>query len=68
MTKSMLVKLGWDTSKIYVVGGYWYYEGKHKVQIKSGEGESASYAFWKVPYHNINFDDLTKKQNEQKES
>ena len=64
MTKSMLVKLGWDSSKIYVVGGYWFYEGKHDVKVKSGEGENAKYAFWKVPYHNINFDDLTEKKSE----
>ena len=64
MTKSMLVKLGWDSSKIYVVGGYWFYEGKHDVKAKSGEGENAKYAFWKVPYHNINFDDLTEKKSE----
>ena len=64
MTKSMLVKLGWDSSKIYVVGGYWFYEGKHDVKVKSGEGDKASYAFWKVPYHNINFDDLTEKKSE----
>lgn len=64
MTKSMLVKLGWDSSKIYVVGGYWFYEGEHDVKVKSGEGDKASYAFWKVPYHNINFDDLTEKKSE----
>ena len=64
MTKSMLVKLGWDSSKIYVVGGYWFYEGEHDVKVKSGEGENAKYAFWKVPYHNINFDDLTEKKSE----
>ena len=27
MTKNMLVSLGWDKDKIYVVGGYWFYEG-----------------------------------------
>ncbi|MBO4854918.1 hypothetical protein J6X15_03195 [Candidatus Saccharibacteria bacterium] len=64
MTKSMLVKLGWDTTKIYVVGGYWFYEGDHKVQIKQGEGENATYSFWKVPYHNIDFDKLTAKKND----
>ena len=64
MTKSMLVKLGWDTNKIYVVGGYWYYEGEHNVKVKSGEGEKATYAFWKVPYHDIKFDDLKEKKND----
>ena len=64
MTKSMLVKLGWDTNNIYVVGGYWYYEGQHNVKVKSGEGENAKYAFWKVPYHDISFDSLTEKKHE----
>ena len=68
MTKSMLVKLGWDTNNIYVVGGYWYYEGQHNVKVKSGEGENAKYAFWKVPYHDISFDSLTEKKHEQKEN
>ena len=68
MTKSMLVKLGWDTNNIYVVGGYWYYEGQHDVKVKSGEGENAKYAFWKVPYHDISFDSLTEKKHEQKEN
>lgn len=64
MTKSMLVKLGWDTNRIYVVGGYWYYEGQHDVKVKKGEGEKATYAFWKVPYHDIKFDTLTEKKND----
>ncbi len=55
MAKNMLVSLGWDAKKIYVVGGYWYYEGEHNVEIKQNDG---SYAFWKVPYHNIDFDKL----------
>ena len=64
MTKNLLVKLGWDSTNIYVVGGYWYYEGEHNIQIKQGEGEQATYSFWKVPYHNIDFDKLTEKSNE----
>lgn len=65
MTKSMLVKLGWDSNKIYVVGGYWYYEGEHNVEVKKEQGDKVSYAFWKVPYHDIKFDDLTEKKNDQ---
>ncbi len=56
MTKTMLVALGWDANKIYVVGGYWYYEGLYNVKIKQDDG---SYAFWKISYHNIDFDKLT---------
>jgi rhodanese-related sulfurtransferase len=59
MAKSMLVKLGWDTNKIYVVGGYWFYEGQNDFKIKNGDGKDAAYAFWKVPYHNIDFSKLT---------
>lgn len=58
MTKTLLTALGWDSSKIYVVGGYWYYEGEHNVQIKQDDG---SFAFWKISYHNIDFSKLTKK-------
>lgn len=56
MTKTMLVKLGWDENKIYNIGGYWYYEGKNKVETKNGE----KYAFYKVLYHDIDFNNLTK--------
>lgn len=62
MTKNLLVKLGWDENKIYNVGGYWFYEGDNNVAVKSksGDGE-ATYAFWKVPYHEIDFNRLTAK-------
>ena len=55
MMKNLLVSLGWDSNKIYNIGGYWYYDGKNNVQVKSKNG----YDFWKVIYHDINFDDLT---------
>lgn len=57
MTKSMLTSLGWDENRIYVIGGYWYYEGDYDVRVKQTDG---SYAFWRVPYHNIDFSKLTK--------
>ena len=59
MTKNMLTSLGWNSDKIYVVGGYWYYEGEHDVKIKQDDG---SYAFWKIAYHDIDFDKLTEKK------
>ena len=59
MTKAMLVSLGWDANKIYNTGGYWYYEGTNNVLVKRTLGEETKYDFWKVPYHNINFDELT---------
>lgn len=64
MTKDLLTRLGWDANKIYNVGGYWYYEGDHNVAVKTTlDGKNPTYAFWKVPYHNINFSDLTKLKN-----
>ncbi len=59
MTKNLLKSLGWDENKIYVVGGYWYYEGNYNVNIKRNDG---SYAFWQVPYHNIDFEKLHEKK------
>ncbi len=60
MTKNLLVKLGWDENKIYNVGGYWYYEGKNKVEIKETVNNNTYYAFWKLPYHDIDFSSYTK--------
>ncbi len=60
--KSLLVSLGWDETKIYDVGGYWYYEGEHNVSVKRiDEDGQVKYDFYKVPVHNINFKELTEK-------
>ena len=56
MAKNLLVSLGWDKNKIYNVGGYWYYEGENNVEVKNSNG---GYDFWKVNYHDIDFDNLT---------
>lgn len=64
MTKTMLVKLGWDENKIYNVGGYWYYNGKNNVKVKSTKYGDTSYDFWKVPYHDIDFSSLHEVKNE----
>lgn len=62
MMKSMLVTLGWDENKIYDVGGYWYYEGKNDVKVKRElEDGTVVYDFYKVPYHKIDFAELTEK-------
>lgn len=63
MMKNILIKLGWDANKIYNVGGYWFYEGDHNIAVKNknDKGETV-YAFWKVPYHDIDFDLLTATQ------
>ena len=62
MMKNMLVALGWDESKIYDVGGYWYYDGKNNVDVKrvNDKGEVV-YDFYKVPVHEIDFGKLTEK-------
>lgn len=56
MMKSLLITLGWDQNKIYNIGGYWYYEGNNKVNVKNGN----RYDFYKVLYHNIDFDEMKK--------
>lgn len=59
MTKSLLVSLGWDENKIYDVGGYWFYSGKNNVEVKQTKNGKVTYDFWKVTYHDIDFDSLT---------
>ena len=60
MMRQMLIALGWDADKIYDVGGYWYYEGPNKVEVKrmNSDGKTV-YDFYKVPYHDINLYTLT---------
>ena len=58
MMKNVLVSLGWDPDKIYNVGGYWYYDGKHNVEVKREKDGETIYDFWKVTYHEINFSSL----------
>ena len=63
MTKNFLVSLGWDENKIYNTGGYWYYKGEHSIKVKKEVDGVVSYDFDSVPYHNIEFDKLTKSAN-----
>ena len=58
MTKAMLISLGWDEDKIYNVGGYWFYEGNNNVEVKRERKGKDVYDFWKVNYHDIDFNDL----------
>ena len=62
--KKMLVKLGWDEDKIRDIGGYWYYEGKHSINIKETKDGKDYYNFAKVPYYDIDFDLLTEIKND----
>lgn len=60
MMKELLVSLGWDGSRIYDVGGYWFYEGDNNIQVKRVlENGEVVYDFYKVPYHEIDFASLT---------
>ncbi len=59
MTKSMLITLGWDENKIYNIGGYWSYNGKNSVSTINNHDTKTKYDFWKVNYHDIDFDNLT---------
>ena len=62
MMKNMLVALGWDESKIYDVGGYWFYEGENVVEVKRTMSDGTEvYDFYKVPVHEIRFEELTEK-------
>ena len=58
MTKNLLISLGWDETKIYNVGGYWYYNGDNNIDIKRTYNGKDVYDFWKVDYHDIDFDSL----------
>ena len=55
MTKDLLVYYGWDANKIYNVGGYWYYQGNHKVDIKKEINGEIQYDLNNIIYHNIDF-------------
>ena len=56
--KNLLVSLGWEEDKVRNVGGYWYYEGDHNIQVKEVRNGEDYYNFSKVPYYNIDFDTL----------
>jgi rhodanese-related sulfurtransferase len=58
MMKSMLISLGWDSNKIYNTGGHWYYKGDNNIEIKNTSNGEVNYDFWKVTYHNIDFNIL----------
>ncbi|MDO4197562.1 MAG: thioredoxin family protein [Erysipelotrichaceae bacterium] len=60
MTKNMLVALGWDETKIYNTGGYWYYEGNNKIETKYETNGETHYDFSKIIYHDIDFNTLDK--------
>ena len=60
-TKKMLVALWRDETKIYNVWWYRNYEWNHGISTVNKIWDVVSYDFWKVPYHEIDFDSLTEK-------
>ena len=58
IAKNMLIDLGWDENKVYNIGGYWPYEGENDIPIMTTKYGDTSYDFWKLNYHNIDFDQL----------
>jgi len=60
MTKQILIKLGYDKSKVYNIGGFWSYNGKHRVELitfydgeNQGAYENEFYSFYNANYMNI---------------
>ena len=68
MTKQLLVGLGWDGNMIYNTGGYWYYDGKNKVDVTYEQDGVTRYDFTKVRYHDIDFSLLTPTGDKKKET
>ena len=58
------MSLGWNKDKIYNVGGYWYYDGPNKIEVKKTINEKTSYDFYKITYHDIDFNSLNEVNNE----
>ena len=65
MMKNFLVSMGWHEDRIYNVGGFWYYNGYNRIDTPMDfyKYNAFNYNFDSVPYHNIEFDKLTKTSN-----
>lgn len=49
MTRALLAYLGWDPSRLYVVGGVWDYNGENPVQLVSyADPDNPEYYFWRT--------------------
>jgi len=61
--KNLLVHLGWDASKLYVIGPMWAYRGSRTEELiirGTAEGEKDIYALWRADYAVIDFSLLHK--------
>ena len=58
MMRSLLIKLGWDETKIYNVGANWSYTGEHSLELvvypEAADGKMI-YATWRADYAYIDF-------------
>jgi hypothetical protein len=57
MTKQILIKLDYDETKVYNLGGFWSYKGKHAVELETyydgdveGAYENKFYSFYNADY------------------
>jgi hypothetical protein len=60
MTKQILLKLEYDETKVYNIGGFWGYTGKNRVELETyydgeeeGLYENKFYSFYNADYMNI---------------
>ncbi len=61
MMKNLLIKLGWDESKLYNVGGAWAYKGSNRFEIitySEDAKEDNVMATWRADYAFIDFEKL----------
>lgn len=61
-TKALLIELGYNPDLLYNIGGFWEYQGDHRVHVRVSYGENNQYeynAFHRLKYHLIDFDQLT---------
>ena len=54
-SRELLIKLGYDSEKIYNAGGIWYYKGEHLITFEENDGV---YDYSSVTVHDIPFDSL----------
>lgn len=63
MMKSLLIFLGWDSTKLYNIGGDWSYKGTHSQELivypEKADGDKI-YATWRADYAYIDFSRLHK--------
>ena len=67
MIKALLIKLGWDESRLYNIGGMWDYEGKNGVEVivyPEDANDDPTFATWRVDYTYFDFNKMHPLKNE----